>query len=683
MMTLTHFRLKKLRPALLSASVMTGVMMLSACASTATGQKQSAMVASTQAESFRAQSPAGGVLAVIRYPAVVETNAKDAYYKAFKNAPIGGSVPSNADSSMQQGIADNVIVKSNYFALSLYKELAARLPEHGVLLSPHAIKLGPDGRLTSEPITQAESVPNVVSIDFATYSFPDPKKMMNSEPLTFGDLVTPLITVRTDHRAAAATQGVLLASEDIIKTAAGAGRESVNDSLQLMQRGQFDTAPQELDFVSYLRSDNRLDVATQKLNGDASYNAVMSYPLEKIKLDRVALSQLNKANNGSVDPLERVFSDAMADRVISIVNDVDVNQAIMASRAAAIAEFDPSLAALTFVGSNNADYQARARYAERLLDAQRKYLSVQSLRIFDGIHNGEMGVQMRDMILAEYSVLEKRRKLARQQNTASALAVLAVVAAGANIANSDEDSGYGNYLLTQGLIQGAFFAGSQAYALNQQSKGVGGNYLSSIVPALEQQTTVTVDLIDSNETITAIRYEDLQSKLQALYDSKQRSLETVATRCAFYDANGTTGAWMGVCNGGRANGTGVGVIQSSGGNSIEYYGYASGGVANGPGLMIVHAPRGSYTLEGNFAQGQANGDMRVTEAGKSDKYRRFQAGRDVGSAGAAPASPFSGIQPTVSAPQLAPRIAAPLQPAPIINTAAPIALPIAPTGPAG
>jgi len=69
----------------------------------------------------------------------------------------------------------------------------------------------------------------------------------------------------------------------------------------------------------------------------------MEYPLEKIKLDGVALSQLNQANNGTVDPLERVFSDAMADRVVGIINDVDVNQAVMASRAAAIAEFDPSL----------------------------------------------------------------------------------------------------------------------------------------------------------------------------------------------------------------------------------------------------------------------------------------------------------------------------------------------------
>ena len=185
-------------------------------------------------------------------------------------------------------------------------------------------------------------------------------------------------------------------------------------------------------------------------------------------------------------------------------------------------------------------------------------------------------------------------------------------------------------------------------------------------------------MIDSNETITAIRYEDLQSKLQALYDSKQRSLETVATRCAFYDANGATGTWMGVCNGGRANGTGVGVVQTSGGNAVEYYGYASGGVANGPGLLIVHAPRESYTLEGNFSQGQANGDMRVTEGGKGDKYRRYQAGRDVGRASAAPASPFSGSAPVVSTPQFAPRITAPAQSVPTIKSAPQIAPQIAP-----
>lgn len=656
----------------LTTLLLAGVMMLSACASTATGQRQSAMVGSAQPEAFTAQKPAGGVLAIIRYPAVVETSAKDAYYEAFKNSPIGGSSPSNADQTLQNGIADSVIVKSNYFALSLYKELAARLPEHGVLLSPHAVKMGLDGQLTSEPITQAESIPNVVTIDFATYSFPDPKKMMGDEPLTFGDLVTPLVTVRTDHRAAAATQGVLLASEDLLETAVGAGRDNVRDSIRLMQRGQFNAAPHELDFVSYLRGDMRMDTARQRLGGDASVNAVMSYPLEKIRLDGVALSQLNKADNGSVDPLERVFSDAMADRVIGIINDVDINQAVMTSRAAAIAQFDPSLAALTLVGSSNADYQARVRYAERLLEAQRKYLSVQSLRLFDGIHNGEMGVQMRDMILSEYNVLEQRRKLARQQNAATALSILAVVAATATIANSDENSGYGEYLLTQAMVQGAFFAGTQAYSLNQQSKSVGGNYLSSIVPALEQQTTVTVDLIDSNETITAIRYEDLQTKLQELYTNKQRSLDVVGTRCGFYGADGTTGTWMGVCDGGRANGTGVGILQMDGDNAIEYYGYASGGLANGPGLMIIHDARSSYSLEGNFVNGAAEGAMRLTEAGQVDQFRDFSAGRNVGAASSAPASPFGNIAPIAGLANPRPTaLQASLQTAPVVAPVAP------------
>lgn len=667
MTTAGKFNRQKYRSALLGATLLSGVILLSACASTATGQKQSAMVGSAKAEAFTAQKPAGGVMAVIRYPAVVETSAKDAYYKAFKTSAIGGQAPKSADRSLQQGIADSVIVKSNYFALSLYKELAARLPEHGVLLSPHAVKLGANGELTSEPITQAESIPNVVSIDFATYSFPDPSKMMKSEPLTFGDLVTPLITVRTDHRAAPATQGILLASEDILETAAGSGRKHAKENLQIMQRGQFDTTPPELDFISYLRSDSQMDVPTQKLNGDASFNAVMNYPLEKIKLDGVALAQLKKANNGSVDPLERVFSDAMADRIIGIINDVDVNQAVMASRAAAIAEFDPSLAALTFVGASSADYQARARYAERLLEAQRKYLSVQSLRIFDGIHNGEMGVQMRDMILAEYNVLNRRRKLAKQQNAATAMSIFAAVAATGMIASSgrDDDGGgnsYGDYLLTNALIQSAVFAGTQAYSYKQLSQGVGGNYLSSIVPALEQQTTVTVDLIDSNETITAIRYEDLQTKLQDLYTSKQRSLDTVATRCAFYDANGQAGTWMGVCNGGRANGTGVGVLQTAD-TATEYYGYASGGVANGPGLMIIHEPRGSLSLEGTFSGGMANGPMRVSQPGSPDKLRTYRAGRDIGGASAAPASPFNSAAPRGIdapligvAPKVAPRI---------------------------
>jgi len=88
------------------------------------------------------------------------------------------------------------------------------------------------------------------------------------------------------------------------------------------------------------------------------------------------------------------------------------------------------------------------------------------------------------------------------------------------------------------MIQGGLFSATEASSKARLSQQIGTNYLNSIVPALEQQTTVTVDLLDSNETITAIRYEDLQSKLQDLYTSRQRSLDTVATQCAYLEPGG-------------------------------------------------------------------------------------------------------------------------------------------------
>ena len=100
---------------------------------------------------------------------------------------------------------------------------------------------------------------------------------------------------------------------------------------------------------------------------------------------------------------------------------------------------------------------------------------------------------------------------------------------------------------------------------------------------------MTVDLLDSNETITAIRYEDLQAKLQTLYAERQRSLDTVATQCAYIGVDGAKrGTWLGVCEGGLANGSGAGVLET-GDDVMEYYGYAKDGLANGPGLMIRHS----------------------------------------------------------------------------------------------
>lgn len=642
---------------LLSALLLGSAALATGCASTAKGVKTSVLRAGPQA-TLQQQAPAGTVLAVVRYPAFVNADAETRFAKAFGDNALGGSVSSKADPVEVSAIADSVVLKSNYFAMSLYRELAARLPEHSVLLSPHEITLDDDGRLTSTPMTQAESLPSVVTVDFTAYTFPDINAMMGGKPLTFGDLVTPLVSVRTDPRASVATEGVLLASSPIRGVAAGTNRvQGVQDARRL-EGGAFEAGVPELDFVAQISGEPQTRVAAVRLDNPRP-GAVRDYPIEKIKLQG---AQLRTIEDTRSDVLEVPFTNGFANQVIDIINRVDVDKAAMFKRAGAISGYDESLAALTLVGSDAPDYLARTRYADRLLEAEQKYLSVQSLRLYDGIINGEMGAQMRDILREETRVLERRRQLAKQQNIATAAAILATVGA---VAAATNGGGYDDcrdartqgefndcrrrnrrrsnneQLGQQALISGAIFSVQEAMRKNRQSKAVSTNYIQAMVPALEASTEIQVDLIDSSETITAIRFEDLKDKLGELYAENQRALDTIATRCSYRGPQGS-GTWLGVCENGTANGSGVGVYRRADGTVVEHYGYARDGVANGPGYRIVRADTGSVALEGNFSNGRASGPVRVERSGEV-QLRRYRDGEDVGPApaGTVVASPFN------------------------------------------
>jgi len=62
----------------MTAFLLATTMLATGCASTAKGAKQSAMVSLAKAETLETAVPRGSVMTVIRYPAVVETSAKDA-----------------------------------------------------------------------------------------------------------------------------------------------------------------------------------------------------------------------------------------------------------------------------------------------------------------------------------------------------------------------------------------------------------------------------------------------------------------------------------------------------------------------------------------------------------------------------------------------------------------------------
>lgn len=607
-------------------------MLVTGCASTATGIQTSALGTGPEI-SVQQTAPSGTALAIVRYPAFVEDDAEDDFSQAYAGMAIGGGSV-NTDPVETKALANSILLKSNYFAMSLYRELAARLPEHSVLLSPHKVMKASDGTLTSEPMTQAESLASIVTVDFTAYTYPDAERMMGDKPLSFGDLVTPVVTVRTDPRAAVGTEGILMASAPLIGAAAGQNyAQGITDATTL-QEGRIEAGVPELDFISHISGTPRLSPASTGLRGRAQ-GAVRAYPIEKIQLDGSALAEMSK---DSGDILEAPFTNGFANQIITLINATDANKAAMFRRADVIADYDESLAALTLVGSTDPDYLTRLRYADRLLDAEQNYLSVQSLRLYDGVINGEMGAQVRDMLKEEHRVLERRRQLARQQNIATAAAFAAAIG-GVAIASKDDNS-FGEKLAAQAMIQGAIFSATEAMRKNRLSKGVGNNYIQSVVPALTAQTEIQVDLIDSSETITAIRFEDLKSKLGELYAENQRALDTIATRCT-YNAPSDPGTWLGTCENGLANGSGVGVFRNANGDLVEHYGYARNGLADGPGYRIVRAAEGSYSIEGNFSAGSANGAVQVERSG-SVALRRYKAGRDMGAApaGSVIASPF-------------------------------------------
>lgn len=608
------------------------VLALGACASTAPGVTTSSITQNMPAPpAVRPEAPSGATLVTVRYPAAIDPDALEQWQDAYLRTTGRRGKGSNPDA---RAYIDVQTIKSSYFALSVYKELSRRLPDHSVLLSPHIVKIDAAGSLTSEPMTAAETLPSVLKVDFATFTDPDPEQIMKAQRTSFGDLLTPFVVVRADPRAAPSTKGVLLATSTLSGAAMRNGFDRRQATVEAMLNGRFESDVSELALVSFVKGQSQLGLSTEPLNSDAFDNTAQVYAVEALRLSRTQLDMMSGSNGANADPLSAPFSSAFANRVVALLDDIDLQKAAMVQRAAAIEDYDPALAALSFVGLGSSDYAARARYVDRLLDAERKYLSVQSLRLYDGIQNGEMGAQVRDMIIAETEVLDKRRALARQQNMATAAAIIAGVSAVAVASNSGDNVSLGEIIAVDALMDVTLLAAVQAWSLKEQSVAVGANYLGSIVPALDEQVEVQVDLLDSSETITALRFEDLQTKLQTLYNERQRALEVEGSTCAFKPdgADGEIGRWNGVCANGTANGPGVGILKRADGKIEQYFGEAADGKPHGRGYLIMSDGASAWGMEGRFADGVADGAMRVSRAGKGNVVRMYVSGRDTGPA---------------------------------------------------
>jgi len=619
--------------------ILTCALLFAGCAGTARGTKQSVYRLDPSLSVVDVSRSTADALVVIRYPAAVDEQAAPAYYAAFEQNAIGGSYKPDPESVQQSDrVAQSLIARSNYYSMTLYQELQERLPPDTVLLSPHVVELDGEGRLFSRPLLDAEEVPAVLTVDFGVYSFPDPTEMMSGEPLTFGDLVTPLFTVHADRWLRPSTYGLLVSSEPLLGAAWLQSRRESESRLLARSQGRFPEFRRSLDFIAFLdRGDPAVGRVPVKRPGDrrGALAAVESHPLEKLQMDGELVDWLSV--RAYPDPFAKAFAEGAATRVATALNRVDHDRATFFARQAALARFDPELAAAVLSGNPDEPTRARLQMAEALLEAERRFVGSQSQRLYAGAYEGDYGAQMRQVLVAEHRLLEQRRELAVRQNVGAALAVVAF--AGAAYIGSNVDVGdFWDSTAENLLLLGSVWAADSAFRAHAQSRTYGENFLVQMAPAMGRQVTVQFEWLQSQEQISANDLGEFREKTLALY---QRSVRAIPSRevgdCRFlHPALDIGGWWYGPCKNGLADGEGYGAAVDERGYSLEYVGSANAGLADGSGAMIFRSPSepAPVFFEGGFRQGLPHGVVKVEKPGKTPRVRQFRSGRDAGVADA-------------------------------------------------
>jgi hypothetical protein len=626
------------RTALLITALALAALLLAACAGTARGTRSSVLQEAEPIDMTDYSLSRADALVVIRYPAIIDADAELSYFHAFSINAIGGEVPpANRTKKVTTRIAQSVLAKSNYYVMSLYRELQRELPEHSVLLSPHIVLWDAERGVYSRPILATEQIPSVLTIDFNVYSFPDPTELMESPPVTFGDLVTPLITVHGNRWMQPATHGLVLSSEPLLTTAWRLSDDDARAGFE--SRLNYAPVPRQrpLDFIAFLnrRSANGQHPPTKPL-GDARLElmSVEAYPVEKIRMEGALLANL--AEDFARDPFAESLVRGAAANVLGMLNAIDHDRATFFARHAAVARFDPELATAFLARSGGESVRARLQLAEALIEAERRFLSAQSASLYEGAYLGDFGHQMREMIEGEYRLLEDRRDFARKQNVTTAVAALALAGSLYAASASGAVSGVAMQGFSGLSMLGSLWAMSSTLETRAESAQMSENFLALIAPALERQISVQMEWMESKERISALGFAEFRNKTLTLYQARIRSLQgRYEDDCGFRHPDfGSMGRWYGGCRDGLAQGRGYGVVRDRAGNSVEYLGAADGGLASGSGGMIVRRAglTGAEYYEGGFADGRPHGVVRVDEPGRRPRLREFRDGRESGAA---------------------------------------------------
>ncbi len=470
-----------------------------------------------------------GLQVVIRYPALVSPSAQDALTVNYLGKPIeqrGRSAITNnsvrrmtADSrsTLARGVVSpagepvawtaesevsvkDSIIKTAYFAQEIYALLKARLPQGSVIQVPTSVALGRDGTsLVETSMLDERFPPSAVILDFYVYRHPDPSLVMEDVPITFGDLVTPLIVLRVPFSENGVSLRGVAASAPLLAEFDGS------------QQGR----PEVWSFIEYLNeklvsgdlSHDESAVGAARVSNAESRRALV-FPLEKLALDKAVISSGNVA---SVPPLAVSFA-GFGDFLSTFIAQMDVSDAPTPVEEAYLRFYDPSFSISTSLqGTQQGDEgKMREKALYRFEDVDRKFLVAQSDALFDAVYLGPFGQNVRRLLASELKLLEERRALARKQNLSAAISVatgvLGVYA-----------SALGDMQASNRALAASAYSANVAGAAAESSAALQAQFAAAFGSVYGAHASHLVALLNDEDQVAVRNYHELGLKIRERY----------------------------------------------------------------------------------------------------------------------------------------------------------------------
>lgn len=486
------------------------------CASLNTGDTYNSSISGFSATYVKPKDTVSeNLLAVIRFPAFFSDEAFEKFSAHYALYPLNLSgkkptVPSrNSHTSLY---ANEAINKTAYFAIEFYHILTRKLPSQSVILQPLEVFLDDYGRLVTRPVNMYP--PSVLIIDFFIYRTPE-KDITKEVPLTFGDLVSPLISIQTSPEASPSTFGAISYVDPLVPFV---------HNLDSTRGGAKDNGHAFIKYLSNPDSTKSLGVPTTSKQPRGK-NQILNFPLLNLKMKHAAIEA--QAQSMSINSEKSPFFTAISAHInatIDALNTIDHSLATRIGNKHFIELYDPALSNKLSSSNLGQDDYFKLQLIHKFKSLERKFLAKQCQDYYNRLFLGDYGKSIRKLMISEMKYIAKVRDNTSEaseskfwKNTAFVMNLAANFLAG--FSGQPIDNSYNTK--TQTLMT-SYDAKITSY--EKENRELTEAFQNSFFTTYIKQTQYRSVVLEGERTIHAKNLSELREKLLIYYNQTTASL---------------------------------------------------------------------------------------------------------------------------------------------------------------